>query len=214
LLSSALASGALARLVGYFAVRPDDAPHIRALMRNTGLTARSLQIELARLQRLGLVVREVATDGRVHIRAISGGAAWAPFRHLVRTYADPTELLRFALADVPGIAAAFVFGSVARGSPRSESDLDLFVLAEPALEGNSHILERVLAQRTVEASLSIGREVNPMVLTACQLAAKVGDRSSVYENLVAGPKRWVFGSGASLRDVRRVMRSKVTKALA
>jgi predicted nucleotidyltransferase len=203
LLSSALASGAFAKLVGYFTVRPEDAPHVRALMRGTGLGARSLQLELTRLERLGLVKREATEDGRVRIRATARRAAWAPFRELVRAYADPVDLLRLALADVPGITAAFVFGAFARGTADDESDVDLFVLVEPMSDASAPTLDRVLAQRTVEASVAIGREVNPFVVTASQFAERLAAGRGFYENVIAGPKRWVIGTPKNLAKAQR-----------
>jgi predicted nucleotidyltransferase len=208
LLSTALASGALARLVGYFTVRPDDTPHIRALMRRTGLSARSVQLELERLERLGLVERQVATDGRVHIRATGLDTRWTPFRHLVQAYADPADLLHFALADVQGISAAFVFGSVARGTADDQSDVDLLVLTKPLLDSDAGTVERTVIRRAVEASLAIGREVNPVVLTLSQLAEKLANGRVFHGNIMAGPKRWVLGSPKGLRSVRRMARTK------
>jgi predicted nucleotidyltransferase len=208
LLSSALASGALAKLVGYFTVRPEDAPHMRALMRGTGLSARSLQLELRRLERLGLVEREASQDGRVRIRATASRAAWAPFRGLVRAYADPVDLLRLALADVPGVAAAFVFGSLARGTADDESDVDLCVLPELLSDASAPTLRRVLAQRTVEVSVAIGREVNPFVITASQFAERLAAGRAFYENVMAGPKRWVIGTPKNLANMQRMPRRR------
>jgi len=197
-LSSALASGALAKLVSYFVVRPDDTPHMRALMRHTGLSARSFQLEFARLEQLGLLCRDIALDGRVHIRATENRDAWMPFRGLVRAYAESSDLLRLALVDVPGIAAAFIFGSVARGTADETSDVDLCVIAEDTHGESLDALERVLVQRTVEASLSIGREVNAVVLTASRFAQKLADERVFYLNIVAGAKHWVLGSPADV----------------
>src|SRR5439155_25269360 len=59
-LSAILASGALARLVTHFAIRPDEATHMRGLQRATGLAPRSLQTELARLQQLGVIQRKAS----------------------------------------------------------------------------------------------------------------------------------------------------------
>jgi len=56
-LSTTLASGALARVAIHLGARPEEAQHFRALQRRTGLPVRSLQRELERLQRLGVVVR-------------------------------------------------------------------------------------------------------------------------------------------------------------
>src|SRR5688500_14598753 len=62
-LSTVLASGALARLLIDLAVRPDEAAHGREIQRRTGLTPRSLQAELDRLEVLGVVRRR--SDGRL-----------------------------------------------------------------------------------------------------------------------------------------------------
>jgi predicted nucleotidyltransferase len=196
-----LASGALARLVAFFTVRPEAAPHLRALMRLTGLSARSLQLELARLERLGLVERDVKEDRRVHVRASHHHPAWGSFRHLVRVYGDPALLLHFALADVPGVATAFVFGSVAHGTADAHSDIDLCILTEPALEPEVQTLEDILVRRAVEASLALGREVNLVVLTTSQLSRNLAARRAFYENVVAGPKLWVLGDPARLASI-------------
>jgi predicted nucleotidyltransferase len=162
-----------------------------------------VQLELSRLEQLGLVERVPAPDGRVRIRVISRSAAWAPFRALVRTYGDPADLLRLALADVAGIAAAFVFGSVAQGTEGPESDIDLFVVAGAAERAEVRELEQLVARRTVEASLAIGREVNVVVRTGRQLSDKLVARHGFHERILAGPKLWVLGDGRAIATARR-----------
>ena len=180
-----LASGALARLVSYFAARPAATPHLRALMRHTGLTARSLQAELARLEGLGVVLRERA-GGRVQVRGVESHPAWGALRQLARVLADPIDLLRLALVDVPGIQAAFVFGSEAKGTAGPESDLDVLVVAE-------EMDERLLARRTIDLWLLLGQEVNVVDLTPDALAAKVVAGRTFYREILRGPQRWVVG---------------------
>lgn len=195
----------------YFTVRPDTAPHLRELMRVTSLSARSLQIELARLERLGLVERDVADDRRVRIKAALRHPAWGPFRQLVRAYGDPAVLLRLALADVPGIAAAFVFGSVARGTADERSDVDLCMLLEPVLEPDERDLEVILVQRAVEASLALGREVHLVVQTPSQLARHLATRHVFYEDVVTGPKLWVLGDPARLAAIEATRPRKIVR---
>src|SRR5687767_6686736 len=129
-LGSILASGALARLVALFALHPTVAIHFRALQRITRLPHRSLQVELERLLELGLLRRE-PVDRMVVYSAVAGHPRWAAMRDLVREFAAPADLLRVALARVPGIDAAFIYGSFARGTDVHEgSDVDVFVLGE------------------------------------------------------------------------------------
>ena len=160
-LSTVLASGALARVLTHFAVHPDDAHHLRAIQRYTGLTPRSLQIELARLQRLGLLVRRPA--GRQVCYSVDWTRPRAQsLRTLVRHFAEPGDLLRDALTDVPGITHAFVFGSTARGDARPDSDIDLFLLGE-------EVDPLALARQTLEVGMLLDREVNPVIYSRARL---------------------------------------------
>lgn len=184
-LSATLASGALARLAIDFAVHPEDAPHGRALQRRVGLTPRSLQAELARLERLGIVQRR--RKGRqVHYELNEGNPRWRALRELVRELADPVDVIGSALADVPGIAAAFMFGSFARGDARPDSDIDLFILDED-------LDEDWLARRTLDAGVLLRREVNVVQMTPMELARRLAFGGGFAREVMRGPKLWVIG---------------------
>ena len=192
-LSAVLASGALARLVTHFAVRPDEAPHTRALQRATGLTSRSLQTELARLERLGVVRRE-ASGRHVRYAVNEQSPTWRLLRELVRELADPAEVVRDALSDVPGLEVAFVFGSMARGTDvREGSDIDLFVL-------RGDLAEDRFARRTLDAGVLLKREVNPVVMGNEELRARLSNESGFIRAVLTEPKRWVAGNERALRS--------------
>lgn len=189
-LSSILASGALARLVIDLAVHPEEAPHGRALQRRTGLTPRSLQTELARLEGLGIVQRR--PEGRLVRYALNEGSPrWRALRELVREMADPADVLRSALSDVPGVAAAFVFGSIARGDFREDSDVDVFILDDGAPED-------LLARRTLDAGVLLQREVSVVQMAAGELRRRVMAGSGFIRDVLRGPKLWLAGSAEEL----------------
>lgn len=185
-LASVLASRAMAAVVIYFVLHPDKALHFRALQRVTRVSSRSLQHEMARLEALGLVQREL--DGRlVRYRAVAGHARWTVLREMVRQFADPAELLRVALADVPGLDAAFIFGSCARGDMHADSDIDVFVLGE-SMDMDSRL---ALAGGTLEASMLLNREVNVSRYTREKLEAR--RTGGFLRSVLAGPKKWLVG---------------------
>lgn len=199
-LSSMLASGALARLVIDLAVRPEEAAHGRALQRRTGLTPRSLQTELARLEGLGIVRRR--PEGRlVRYSLNEGSPRWRALRALVRELAEPADVMRDALADVPGVGAAFVFGSIARGDFREDSDIDLFILDEG-------VPDDLLARRTIEAGVLLNREVSVVQMTGVELVRRMTAGSGFVHDVLRGPKLWVAGSeqkfDAVVADMERV----------
>jgi predicted nucleotidyltransferase len=189
-LSSTLASGAMARVVIDFAVHPDDASHGREIQRRTGLTPRSLQTELARLESLGVVRRR--PDGRlVRYELVEDNPRWRTLRALIRDFADPADVVRNAIADVPGIGAAFIFGSFARGDTREDSDVDVFLI-------DDGIPEERLARRTIDAEILLGREVSVVQMTRDELAGRIETGSSFIRNVLRGPKVWLVGSEADV----------------
>jgi predicted nucleotidyltransferase len=191
-LSATLASSALARVVIDFAVRPEAASHGRALQRRTGLTPRSLQTELARLERLG-IVRRRPEGRRVRYVLDERSPRWRALRDLVREMADPVDVLRSALAEIAGIAAAFVFGSIARGDARDDSDIDLFIVDDGAPEGDDE-----LARSTLEVGVLLRREVNVVRMSRSELAARNRAGSGFARDVLDGPKLWVIGTDVDL----------------
>lgn len=190
-LSTTLASGAMASVVIDFAVHPEDAPHGREIQRRTGLTPRSLQTELSRLEKLGMVQRR--TEGRlVRYELNEGNPRWRALRALIRELADPVDVVRNALADVPGIAAAFVFGSFARGDTREDSDVDVFIL-------DDGVPERQRARRTIDAEILLGREVSVVQMTPDELARRIERGSSSIRSVFRGPRVWLVGSEADIQ---------------
>jgi predicted nucleotidyltransferase len=193
-LSQALANGTFATLVRYFAVRPDGAPHLRALMREFGLGTRSLQRELTRMERLGLITLDRSAAPRVRVRAIAGNPAWAPLRALVRAYANPADLLRVTLAGVPRVSAAFIFGSVARGVAQPDSDCDVFVLTSPGLsDAERRDVVEALAVQTLDTSLALGREVEFIVLRPEDVRHQRERGMQFVTRVLRAPKQWILG---------------------
>lgn len=213
MLGSILASGALARLVALFALHPNLAIHFRALQRITGLPHRSLQIELERLQELGLLRRE-PVDRTVVFSAVASHPRWAALREIVREFATPAELLRVALARVPGIDAAFIYGSFARGTDvHKGSDIDVFVIGENLDQTEIRL---ALAEETLEVAGFLGREVNLARFTPKKLASRYqpGRSAQFVRSVLAGEKEWLIGDESALRlsSHRRPTRVKARKS--
>lgn len=193
-LASVLASEALADVVTYFVLHPDGTPHFRALQRATGVASRSLQHEVKRLEALGMIQSE--RDGRlVRYRAVWGHPRWSVLRQMVRAFAEPVQLLRIAVGNVPGVEAAFIYGSCARGDMHAESDIDVFALGD-ALK---HLDTRLaLTQGTLEASMLLDREVNVVRYTRDKLDARRA--GGFLSAVLTGPKKWLVGDEALLQS--------------
>ena len=178
------------RLLVHFALYPEREVHLRALQRETGLGIRSLQTELGRLVEMGLVRR--TEDGK-HVRyaAERSHPAWPDLRRLIRSFVEVPEVLRVALAHVDGIQAAFVFGSYARGTSTPESDVDVFVVGD-------EVPRAALTEHTMEASMLLDREINPLLYSSTDLAERTRSGSRFVNEVLRGPKRWIIGDDRQL----------------
>lgn len=185
-LQSLLGSQALRRLVVHFAARPGASLHFRALERRLGLSRQSLKNALDTLERLGLVSR---TDegARVRYTAVEH-PGWITLRELIRTFAAPAEVVGDLFHGVPGLRAAFVFGSAATGQMRPDSDVDVFVIADAADPG-------ALGMATMEAGMMLGRDIDLKHYTPAELRAERSREGTSYiKRVLAGSTQWALGS--------------------
>jgi predicted nucleotidyltransferase len=178
-------SRTLQSLIVRFVLWPDAAPHFRELQRATGSGVRSLQAALERLHARGLVRSEGQGNRRV-VRVNGDHSGWDALLRMVRAFVEPDEVLREALSGIPGIRAAFVFGSVARREAHDESDVDLFVVGD-------EIPSQELARSVSESTSVLGREVNVVRYTPQELARRAAAGDPFVRSVVKAPKLWVVG---------------------
>ena len=109
-------------------------------------------------------------------------------RGLVAKTAGLAIPLREALAPLAEkIEAAFVYGSLAKGTDNSKSDLDLMVISRKLEYGK-------LYEALQKAEAAIGRQVNPNLMTPPEWRKKSAERDSFASRVAAQPKIFVIGS--------------------
>ena len=162
--------------------------HVRDLARQSGLSVKTVQNELAMLLKAQLLLSR--RDGnRRYYRANPAHPLFPDLRQLVLKTAGLRDVLAAALQHLPGIAVALVFGSLANGTAGAASDIDLLVIGDTGL--------RALAPRLRPVAEQLGREINPVTMTATEFAR---GRSSnpLLVDLLAKEKLFVKGSADEL----------------
>lgn len=98
------------------------------------------------------------------------------------------EPLRKALDPVSSrIQAAFVYGSVAKETDRSQSDIDLMIISDGLTYGEVFgVLEPV--------GHSLGRQINPTVYSSAEFTKRARDKTAFVTRVLEQPKMWVIGS--------------------
>jgi predicted nucleotidyltransferase len=99
-----------------------------------------------------------------------------------------TEPLRKALeAHSNKIKAAFVYGSVAKGSDTKQSDIDVMVIGDELSYSDLYT-----ALHNAESFLQ--RKVSPLFLTVKDWTRKAAQKDSFARKVKAQPKLFIFGS--------------------
>ena len=177
----------LGLLFGQPELRFQSAELIRLADSGTGAVHRQLQ----RLAAAGLVV--VTRDGnQKYYQARRGSPIFPELHGLIVKTVGLVEPLRAALEPLAeSIDVAFVYGSVAKGTDRAESDVDLLVVSDHL--GYPEIYEALQA-----AERALARPVNPTVLTVAEWRKKRTGPDSFGRRISTQPRLLVIGSEDAL----------------
>lgn len=158
--------------------------HLREIVRQSGLSLGTVQQELKGLTSVGLL--KSRRDGnRVYFSANPEHPAHQELTALVLKTNGLAGVLGKALAD-PEVQLAFVFGSIARGETRAESDVDLMVIGPIGLRRLSKLLSGVAE--------TVGREINPHILTPDEFLKRKRNKDHLVTSVLAAPMLFVKGN--------------------
>lgn len=186
-LGDALFTRVQQRVLGLLFGQPERRFQSAELIRLVGAGAGATHRVLTRLADAGLV--SVAFQGRQKFyQARSDSPVFEELAGLVRKTVGMVGPLREALAPFEErIHAAFVYGSVASGRDRAESDVDLLVLSDDLDYG-------ALFDALQHAESRLARPVNPNVMTPEEWCRKRRVPDSFVSRVGDRPKLFVIGS--------------------
>ncbi len=183
--------GILCALLG----APAAGLHLSEIARRLGVPPSSLQRELAALSAAEILTAE--RDGNRVRYAFNEACPFLPeLRGLLIKTAGVADVLREALGPLEEhIDVAFVFGSMARGTERAQSDIDLLVIGS----ASPYEVSGALA----DAAIRLGREVNPVVYTADEFVRRIGEKRGFPCDLLERDKVFVLGTAHGLDELAR-----------
>ena len=172
----------LARLFG----EPGRSCTVSELIYTTGAGSGAVQREVARLAGSGLLtVEQVGNQKRY--RANPDSPIHDELVAIVRKTFGLAEPLREALAPLRAhIHAAFVYGSVAKGSDTASSDIDLLLVADEITYADAMSALHPLADQ-------LGRTVNPTLYTRAELRKRIATGNSFVSRVLEQPRIWLIG---------------------
>ena len=180
------------RLLAVLFGSPDRSFYANELIALARSGTGAVQRELASLLAAGLVtVRD--QGNQKHYQANAASPVFAELRGLVLKTVGLADVLRAALAPLEDqVAAAFVYGSVARQQDTAASDVDVLIVSDAlgyaevfgALEG---------------AAQTLGRTINPTLYTRAELARRRAQDNAFVTRVLDQPRIWLMGDEEVLR---------------
>ena len=186
-LADALFTKTQQRVLGVFFGHPERSFYASELIRDTGTGSGAAQRELAKLEASGLIVAR-RIGHQKHYQANATSPVFSELRDIVLKTVGLVEPLRESLKPFASeIRAAFLYGSVAKGTDQATSDIDLMIISDTLTYGEVFgAIERV--------TRSLGRTVNPTVYTAAEFSKRVRKENAFVTRVLEQRKLWVFGS--------------------
>ena len=190
-LADALLTKTQQRVLGLLFAQPGRSFYATELIRRAGTGSGAAQRELAKLARSGLITVN-RVGNQKHFQANPASPLFSELHGIVVKTVGLVEPLSSALKPfTKNIAAAFVYGSVAQGADRSQSDIDLMIVSDTLTYGDVFgALESVSRQ--------LGRKINPTVYARPEMAKRVRAKNAFVTRILDQPKVWIIGSDDDL----------------
>ncbi len=185
-MADALFSKVQQRVLGVLFGNPSRSFYATEIIRLARSGTGAVQRELARLHASGLVTA-TRIGKQKHYQANADSPLFEELRRLSLKTFGLADVLRSALKPVaPGIRAAFVYGSVAKGTDTSSSDIDVLVISDTLSYAELFgALERAAEQ--------LGRKVAPTIYSIKELRERLRKENAFVRRIFAQPKVWLIG---------------------
>ncbi len=186
-LADALFTTTQQRVLALFFGRADRSFFANEIINLTGSGSGAVQRELARLEATGLVTAHWIGNQK-HYQANAASPIFSELLGIVQKTVGLAEPLRIALLPLTSqIRAAFVYGSIANSQDSTASDIDVMVISDDLAYAD-------LFAALEPITITLGRAVNPTVLSQKEVAKRVKAGNAFIQRVMAQPKIWLIGS--------------------
>ena len=166
-------------------LQPQRRLHVREIARLTGTVAGTMNKELDRLQRAGLLEKH-RVGNQLQFCANPQHPVYPELSALLRKTIGLADVLTLALAPAAErIRLAFVFGSVAQASETAASDIDVLVIGSVSFGDVVNLV--------FDAQTSLQRDINPKIFSVDEWQAKLTAKSAFVLDVLSKPKLFLIG---------------------
>lgn len=166
--------------------------HLREIERRTGYSIGTVRQEVLKLINNRLIIKRVSGN-RTYFRANKNHPLFENIQGLVLKTSGLIDILKNSLNNNKSIYFAFIFGSIASGKIKEQSDIDLFIIGDIGLREISKLLK---GQSNI-----IGREINVHTLAAQEFITRKHKNDHFITKVIASSKLMVIGDENELNKL-------------
>jgi predicted nucleotidyltransferase len=189
-LTSALFGKTRRALLALFYSHPDETFYLRQVIRAVSLGQGTVQRELGKLTEAGILLRN-SRGNQVYYQANRESPIFKELQSLVIKTVGMAVFIRKALAPFHDrIRVAFIYGSVAAGTFKARSDIDVMIVGNVSfaeVAGSFHQTQEIL-----------GREINPSVYSPAEFRKKLSAGHHFLSSVLKENKVFLIGDEGEL----------------
>ena len=187
LLGDALLTKTQQKVLGLLYSRPEKSFYTKEILRLTGMGVATIKRELDRMKAAGILSMS-KIGNQHHYQANPSCPIYNELLGIVKKTFGVADVLSQALSPLADeIDWAFVFGSVASGKEKSDSDIDLMII------GTVGFTDAVGALYSIQATL--GREINPKIYRKDEWTQMLDNKDAFTKEVMLKPRMDVMGEG-------------------
>lgn len=187
-------------VLGLLYSHPDQNFFLRQIARQLAISPGAVQRELSRLSSAGILQRTVFVQ-QAHYRANPECPIFSELKGIVLKTIGVGDVLRAALLPLRSrIQIAFLYGSLARGDWKKQSDIDLMIVGDVNLE-------EVVA-RLASPQATLQREVNPTIYSPAEFETKVSRGHHFLSSVLKAKKLFLIGDERELASLGAIRVAK------
>lgn len=157
--------------------------YLRDIERLSDVSIRSIQKEVAHLE--GLDLLKSRKDGnRIYYSANTTHPLYPDLVSIVEKTVGIVGQLKECLLD-ERIEAAFIFGSIARGTEQAESDIDLLVIGDLGMRALTKLLSGLQEK--------VAREVNPHIFSRDEFCKRIKKKDHFVSSILEEEIKPIIG---------------------
>ena len=166
------------QIIGYFFINPQKKLYLKQLAEALAVDGGNLSRKIKKLEIEGIISSD--TEGRQKYFFLNKKYPFlAEVKRMHEAQFSLPILLKKALSAVSGLKEAYIFGSYAKKTFNSESDIDLLLIG-------GH--DCFVAQRAIlPIQKKIGREINIIDFSEAEYKKKKADGNDFLKNVFSGP---------------------------